>query len=258
MPSSKPGDLARPGRARARDGSGASSMPRSANASQDRLRRVGRRRDRHRQRHDEGDLRSIAQAPFGEVVVHQQRRLARRRRALERRRRDADDDPPAAEVGEHVASGERARHRVELVAAPRPARASPTGRGRRRAPPPARRRRTRRRRSRPACVRVDRADGGLHEPHAGLDDVRVAMDARRRAAAAPNITSSFENPKTKPSALVDQRHLDVVAELLRQASTTAPARRTRRPAPPPASRPPTTSLDERPPAIRPPIKRQPK
>ena len=49
--------------------------------------------------------------------MHQQRGLARRRRALERRRGDADDHPAAVEVGEHVAQGEGAGHRVELVAA---------------------------------------------------------------------------------------------------------------------------------------------
>ena len=83
---------------------------------EDRLGGVGRRRDRHAERHDEGDLGALAQAPLGEEVVHQQGRLARRRRALERRRRDADDDPSALERLEDVAAGERPGHGVELVA----------------------------------------------------------------------------------------------------------------------------------------------
>ena len=175
----------------------------------------------------------------GQEVVHQQRRLARRRRALERRRRDADDRR-ARRRSRPARRGRRTRRPpCRTRDRPRPAPASPPGGGRRRARPPARRRRTSRRRSRPAgpSGSIERIVG-LHEPHAGLDDVARTGGARRRRSRRPNITSSFEKPKTKPVALVDQRDLDVVAELLRQPWSTAPARRTRHPAPAPASRPP--------------------
>ena len=161
-------------------------MPRSANAVEQRLRRRRRRRDRHRQRHHQRRSSDCSRMPaFGQQLVHQQRGLARRGRALERRRRHADDHPPAVEAREHVAQRERARLRVELVAALDQARASPRGRGRRRARRRGRRRRTCRRRSRPACAAgsID-GDLGLHELHPGLHDVAVRVDAPRRPSCA--------------------------------------------------------------------------
>ena len=210
-------DLPSRDRARAPACSGASSMPRSANAASSASDASGDGGIGTRQRHDQRDLGPVAQPSRREEVVHEQRGLARRRRALERRRGDADDHPAAVEVREHVAQRERARHRVELVAALDEARASPPGRGRRRA-----RRRGRRRRTCPASVSTRLAAGSiavdrrLHEPHAGLDDVGGTDGAPIGRRRAPNMTSSFEKPNTNAVGLVDEHDLDVVAELLRQ------------------------------------------
>ena len=132
--------------------------------------------------------------------MHQQRRLARRRRALERRRGDADDHPAAGELGQHVAQGERAGDRVELVAA-----LDQAGRGRRvqvgaegHDHDVAVERRRRRSRPGAATGSIDRIVVCTNV-HAGLDEVAVRVDARRRRTVRPNMTSSFEKPKTKPS-----------------------------------------------------------
>ena len=73
-----------------------------------------------------------------------------------------------------------------------------------------------RRRSRPAraagSIDVDRR---LHEPHARLDDVGVAVP-NRVGGRRPNITSSFEKPKTKPSLWSMSTTSSVVAELVGQ------------------------------------------
>ena len=188
-----------PGRARARACSGCHSMPRSANAASSASDAAGDGGIGTRQRHHQRDLGLLAQPALGEVVVHQQRGLARRGRALERRRRHADDHPAAGEVGEHVAQRERAGHGVELVAAlDQPGRRR-RDRGRRRARPPGCRPRTSRRRSRRAWRR-DRSRGSsaCTNRTPGFTS-RGTGDAPRRQSSRPNITSSFEKPKTKPS-----------------------------------------------------------
>ena len=132
---------------------GCHAMPRSSKAAEQRLRRVGRGRDRHGQRHDQRDLRLLAQAALGEEVVHQQGRLARRRRALEGRRRDGDDHPAALERGQHVPQLEAHRPPCRTRCRPPPGPGSHRGAGRRPAPPPGCRPRTTRRRSPPASRR---------------------------------------------------------------------------------------------------------
>ena len=205
-------------------------MPRSAKAASRALDAVGRGRDRHRQRHDESDLGALAEPRSREEVVHEQRGLARSRRALERRRGHGDDHPSAFESAEHVAAGERTRAlcrtrgRLRRAPASRP--------GRRSAPSAI----TRMSASKaPASVSTRLAagsierDGRLHELHAGLDDVGVGVVHRIGSAARPNITSSFEKPKTNDVGPVDEHDVDVVAELVGQAAWSARDRRSRRP-----------------------------
>ncbi len=192
-------------------------MPRSANAVEQRLRRRGRRRDRHaaaaspaRSRSSPRSPRSMSRSCTSSAVSlgaggH-----------LNGVERDADDDPAAREVGEHVAQRRRRRPRCRTRGRPRPGRASPTGS---RSAPSAT---TSTSASNvPASVSTRFAAGsmavivGLHEPHAGLHDVGVAVSTAS-AVVRPNITSSFEKPNTNPSDSVDQHDIDVVAELLRQ------------------------------------------
>ena len=153
-----------------------------------------------RQRDRERDLAGVAHAALGQRVVQQQGALARRRRALERRAADADrprgprrtsaGSPPAAPPrprsrtrcrprragrGVHVVVGaQRDDEHVGLVDA--------------------------RVGGHPLRLGVDRGDRLLEHAHAGLGDVAV-LEADRVGRRAPNITSSFEKPKTNASVL---------------------------------------------------------
>ena len=190
-------------------------MPRSSKAPSSALRRVGRGRDRHGQRHDQRDLRLVAQAALGEEVVHQQGGLAGRRRALEGRRRDGHDHPPTLERGQHVPQLEGTGHRVELVAALHQARGrigmqvgaqghhedvglERPGVG-----------------LHPLRGGVDRGDRGLHEADPRLHDVGVAVvDVGRQPVPEHHV--ELREAEHEPVGLVDQHDVRIVAQRLRQ------------------------------------------
>ncbi len=145
--------------------------------------------------------------------MRQQRGFARRGWAFEWRRRDADDHAAAPEACQYVAHRERTRHRVELVTSF----------------------------DQPRCGRriqissqgddhhvgVERPGVGLDapgrgvnrtyrrpdEPHAGLDQVAVGVDDRLRDGA-PEHHVELGEAEHEPVGLIDQHHLDLVAELL--------------------------------------------
>ena len=193
---------------------GTNSMPRSANAASSAADVSGDGGTGRRERDHERDLAVVADAARGEVVVQQQRALARRGRALERRAADADDGAAAREnAGSTSAQPLGAGDRVELVRRRR-ARAWRRSRSRRRA-----RRRGSRPRSVPASVvtrsrsGVDRRDRLPHEAHAGLGDVAVRQP-HRVERRPPEHHVELRVAEDEGVVLVDQRHVDVVAERL--------------------------------------------
>ena len=157
----------------------------------------------------------VAHAPGDEVVVQQQRALARRRRALERGAADADDGVARRERRDDAGEPLGTVDRVELVAA-----LGQAGRGLevvvgaerddedvglvgagvgRHAP----------------RLGIDRRDRLLQEPHARLGDLAVRQ-AHRVAARAPEHHVELREAEDERVALVDQRHVDLVAERLRE------------------------------------------
>ena len=90
----------------------------------------------------------------------------------------------------------------------------------------------------PACVGVDRSDGGPYEAHPGLDDVGIPMhDAVSRPPSEHDV--QLGEPEHEALALVDQRHVDAVAQLFGEAWPTAPARQSPPPTPIPSYVPPS-------------------
>ncbi len=157
----------------------------------------------------------LAEAPRGEEVVHQQRRLARSGRALERGGGHAHDHPTSGEVGQHLAQGEGAGHRVELVP-----RLDQSRRGRRveigaegddqdvaveRAGVG----------FDPAAGRVDGTDRRLHEANPRLHQIAVGVQHGFGDRPAEHHVELRE-AEHEALALVDQHHLSRVAELVRQ------------------------------------------
>ena len=164
--------------------------------------------------------------------MQQQRGLARRRRALERRPADADDRAALRERGQHLAQPLGAGDGVELVAALGESRrgvqvvvgaerhdqdvglvdAAVGGHAPR--------------------LGIDRGDRLLQEAHAGLGDVAV-READRVGRRPAEHHVELRVPEDEGVVLVDQGHVDVVAERLRQhgreleTSETRPRTRTR-------------------------------
>ena len=149
--------------------------------------------------------------------MHQQGRLTGRGRALERSRCHADDQPASRETRQDVTRGECTSDRVELVAAldqPRSARGIEIGA-----------------KSNDKYVglegaavgrhlpghRIQRADRGLHEANTWPDHVEVPMDDVVRGSPRPNIVELRET-EDEPVSLVDQHHVNVLAEPFRQQS----------------------------------------
>ena len=162
---------------------------------------VRRRRHRCPERNHEGDLAAFPDSTCRQVIVEQQGGLARRRWALERGTADADDGSAAREFGQHVGQPLRAGDGVELV----PGLGEPwrgvevvvgaerddqdvglvhTGIGRD-----------------TTRGRIDRDDRLLQIAHAPA--TAISRYGRRTASRVvrPNITSSFEYPKTNASLL---------------------------------------------------------
>ena len=177
--------------------------------------RLGGRRHRRRERDDERDPAGVAHAALDERVVQQQRTFARCRRALERGAADADHRVALGEGRDDPGEPGRAGDGVELVAAlgqPRGGVHVVVGaegddehvglvdaRIGGHAP----------------RLRVDRGDRLAQHAHARLGDVAVreADRVRRRATEHHVELGVAEDERV---AAVDQRHVDVVAELLRQ------------------------------------------
>ena len=148
--------------------------------------------------------------------MHEQSGLARSGRALERRRGHGDDHPSTFESLEHVTAGERTALCVELVTS---------------FDEPRRRARVEVRtecdhedvRIERASLgldalrgRIDRGDVRLHELHAGLDDVGVAVVHRWFSRAAEHHLELRE-AEDERLGTVDEHDVDVVAELVGQA-----------------------------------------
>jgi hypothetical protein len=147
--------------------------------------------------------------------VHEQRRLARGGRALERRRGHTDDHPAARERLEHLAQGEGAGDRVELVA---PLDQAGRGLGVQVRPQGDDHHVALERTGvglHPLGRGVDGADRRLHERDAGLHQVGVAVQHTLGDRAAEHHVELRE-PEDEPLALVDQRDVDAVAELFGQ------------------------------------------
>ena len=142
-------------------------------------------------------------------------RFVRCRRAFEEATQDGDDDVAVIEIGQDVAQLGCAFGRVELVAALHQSgsdidvQVGPEGDnedvgvvgafiG-----------------DDAFAVGVDGGDGLLAELDVRPGDVPVVQSYVARLRR-PNITSSFEKPKTNASALVDESDLDVVAKVLGQ------------------------------------------
>ena len=70
-------------------------------------------------------------------------------------------------------------------------------------------------RGHPPRLGIDRGDRLLQEPHAGLRDVAVGQP-HRVGRRAPEHHVELREPEDERVALVDQRHLDLVAERLRE------------------------------------------
>ena len=179
---------------------------------QDRLGRVGRRRDRPGEGDDDVDLASVAHATLGQEVVEEQGALARRRRALERRAADADDRSALGERGDLRRHPLGARDRVELLVDRQPRRRRVVvvgaegddehvavvraGVGRHR-----------------ARLRVDRLDLLAHEPDARLRD-RAVREPHRLGGRPPEHDVELRVAEDERVALVHQRHLDLARRLL--------------------------------------------
>ncbi len=144
--------------------------------------------------------------------MHQQDRLARSGWTLEGCGGDTDDHSPTVEVRKHVAQGERALHRVELVSRFDKPRGGPGIEIRAEGDNHHVAFETASVGLDAACCRVDRSDGGLHEAHTGLDQVTVGMAYRLRHGA-PEHDVELGEAEHKSVGLVDQHDLDLVAEL---------------------------------------------
>jgi hypothetical protein len=174
-----------------------------------------RRRDRRAEWDHDLDRDIVARAARPQELVQQERRLARRRRALERRSTHADDRRARGERRKQVANGLGARHRIELVAA------GDESRGRvdvvigpqrddqdvglvpveiRHHLPPG---------------GIDRGDGFLTEPDVRLREVAVVQpNGIGRLLAEHHVElREAEHERVGP---IDQRDVDLIAELLRQ------------------------------------------
>ena len=182
---------------------------------ENRLGRLRRRWDRHRQWHDQRHLGALPQPAILEEVVHQQGGLTRRGRAFERGRRHPDQDPAALEPVENLTQCESARHGVELVPTFEKSRRGLgveigaecndedvcfesllIG-------------------AHHLCDRVDRRHFGADEAHARLHDIVEAVQDMRGVGVAEHDVQLRE-AEDESLTLVDQHDVDIVAELLGQ------------------------------------------
>ena len=182
---------------------------------QDRLRGGGRRRDRRAERDHDLDPDVVANAALAQELVQQERRLAGRRRALERGSAHSDDRRAGPERWEDLAKGLGARHGVELVAGLHQARrrceliVGAEGHDQNvglvgvevghHTPPD----------------RVNLGDGLLAEAHLRRCD-RAVAEVDDIGCPLPEHHVQLREAEYEGVGAIDQRDIDLVAELLRQ------------------------------------------
>ncbi len=176
---------------------------------------LGRGRHRPPERQGEGDLAVVADSAGDELLVQQQDALAGRGRALEGCAADADDDAALREARNGVAHPHGALERVELVA-----RLGQAGRcaevvvGSQRDDQDVGLVRARVGRDAPR-LGIDRGDRLPQQADTRLDEVAIRQpDGLGRLAAEHDV--ELRVPEDEAVGLVDQRHVDLVAQRLGQ------------------------------------------